>query len=173
MRPIAPGSQSKQFRRIRYWGRTYFDAEGLAGGGRRLRERGLLSEEVGGNARGGRRAGRGELVLVHEHHLRILLAVRSAPARGGGGDRGIKVDAVLLDGPRGGGGGGGVLGLLHKRRRRGGGRGRGCGGGREGALRGGSGGVGLRHESGADGHGAAEAEAGVASGAGILGASRR
>jgi hypothetical protein len=66
--------------------------------------------------------------LVHEHHFRILLAVRSAPARGGGGG-GIKMDTVLLDRPNGGG----------------------------------SGGVGLRHESGADGHGAAEAaeESGV------------
>lgn len=47
-----------------------------------------------------------------------------------------------------------MLGLLHERRRGGGGRGGGCGGGRERALRGG---VGLRHESGADGHGAAGA----------------
>lgn len=80
------------------------------------------------------------------------------------------MDTVLLDRPNGGGGGGRVLGLLHKRRRRGGRRRRGCGGGREGALRGGSGGVGLRHESGADGHGAAEAEAeaGPASGARIF-----
>lgn len=75
--------------------------------------------------------------------------------------------AVLLGGPSGGGGGGGgVLGLLHKRRRRGG-QGGGCGGGREGTLRGG---VGLRHESGADGHGAAGGGGEAAAGARVLGA---
>jgi hypothetical protein len=117
-RLVATDSQSKEFPIIRDWERTYFDAERLAGGGRRLRERGLLSKEVGGNASRGRHAGRGELVLVDEHHVRILLAIRSAPTHGGG--NGIKLDAVLLYGPHGrGGGGGGMLGLLHKRRRRG------------------------------------------------------
>ena len=81
----------------REWGRTYFDAEGLAGRGRRLRERGLLSEEVSGDTRGARGAGRGELVLVRERHLRVLLAVRSPPTRGGGS---VKVDAVLLGSSR-------------------------------------------------------------------------
>lgn len=74
------------------------------------------------------------------------------------------MEPVLLGGAGGGGGGGGKLGLLHVRRRGGGGRGRGGG---KGPL--GGGGVGVRHESDAQGHRAAENGAAAEA----IGASRR
>jgi hypothetical protein len=150
---------------------TYFDAKGFPGRGRRLRERGLLAEEVGGDPRGGLRAGREELVLVGQHHLRVLLAVRTATVRGGHSNSrgGVEMGAVLFGGPRRGGGRSGMLGLLHEMRgggsRRGGGR-------REGALRGSRGGAELRHESGADRHGR-RVRRDAATGARVLRASRR